>query len=108
MAARHVPTASSISTSTSGQPPDAHPFPLANGDRLTRQEFEQRYAARPDIKKAELVEGVVYMPSPVHFAAHAEPHGMILAWLDNHGRASFVLNSQALPQSGQPINVRSR
>ena len=81
MAARHVPTDSSISSRPPGHLPDAHPFPLANGDRLTRQEFEQRYAARPDVKKAELIEGVVYMPSPVHFAAHAQPHGAVLAWL---------------------------
>ena len=81
MAVQHIPTDSSMSTSTSGYISGVHPFPLANGDRLTRQEFEQRYIARPDIKKAELIEGVVYMPSPVHFAAHAQPHGVVLAWL---------------------------
>ena len=84
MAVRHVPTDSSISTSTSGHPPGDGPFPLANGDRLTRQEFEQRYAARPDIKKAELIEGVVYMPSPVRFASHAQPHGAVLTWLGTY------------------------
>ena len=57
------------------------PFPLENGDRLTRREFERRYAVRPDIKKAELIEGVVHMPSPVRFASHGEPHSWILAWL---------------------------
>ena len=57
--------------------PAAEPVPaLENGDRLTRCEFERRYAARPDLKKAQLVEGVVYMPSPVS-VAHAEPHAMI-------------------------------
>ncbi len=49
---------------------------LENGDRLTRCEFERRYAARPDLKKAQLIEGIVYMPSPVSLA-HAEPHAMI-------------------------------
>ena len=49
---------------------------LENGDRLTRYEFERRYAARPDLKKAQLIEGIVYMPSPVS-VAHAEPHAMI-------------------------------
>ena len=49
---------------------------LENGDRLTRCEFERRYAARPDLKKAELIEGVVYMPSPVRLA-HSGPHAMI-------------------------------
>ena len=38
---------------------------LENGDRLTRPEFEGRYAAMPQVKKAELIEGIVYMPSPV-------------------------------------------
>ncbi|MDD9981126.1 MAG: Uma2 family endonuclease [Gammaproteobacteria bacterium] len=59
-------------------------FPLENGDRLTRREFERRYAARPDIKKAELIEGVVHMPSPVRFASHGEPHSWILTWLGTY------------------------
>ena len=54
--------------------------PLENGDRLRRFEFEMRYLARPDIKKAELIEGVVHVPSPVR-ATHAEKHGDLLAWL---------------------------
>jgi hypothetical protein len=33
--------------------------PLKDGDRLTRDEFERRYMAMPDLKKAELIEGVV-------------------------------------------------
>ena len=53
------------------------PLPLENGDRLSRAEFERRYTARPDLKKAELIEGVVYMPSPVRAAGHAEPHAAI-------------------------------
>ena len=64
------------------------PFPLENGDRLTRREFERRYAARPDIKKAELIEGVVHMPSPVRFASHGEPHSWILAWLTTYSAAT--------------------
>ena len=39
--------------------------PLENGDKLTRIEFERRYATMPEVKKAELMEGVVYMASPV-------------------------------------------
>jgi Uma2 family endonuclease len=54
---------------------------LESGDRLTRAEFHRRYQARPDIKKAELVEGVVYVPSPVRYRAHSRPHGMILGWI---------------------------
>ena len=58
------------------RPPAAATPTLENGDRLTRCEFERRYAARPELKKAQLIEGVVYMPSPVS-TAHAEPHAMI-------------------------------
>lgn len=55
-------------------------IPFENGDRLPRGEFERRYLARPDVKKAELVEGVVLMPSPVR-ATHGEKHGDLLGWL---------------------------
>ena len=59
----------------------AHLPPLNSGDHLTRQEFELRYTAHPEITKAELVEGVVYMPSPVHFKQHSSPHSDIVTWL---------------------------
>jgi len=55
--------------------------PLESGDRLTRHEFERRYDAMLHIKKAELIEGVVYMPSPVRFGNHAEPHSQVMTWL---------------------------
>lgn len=45
--------------------------PLESGDELSRDEFERRYDAMPDLKKAELIEGVVYVSSPVR----AETHG---------------------------------
>jgi len=55
--------------------------PLENGDRLSYREFERRYAAMPQHQKAELVEGVVYMASPLRFTTHAEPHGRLITWL---------------------------
>lgn len=58
--------------------------PLENGDRLTRIEFERRYNLMPHVKKAELVEGIVYMASPLRFAPHAEPHGDLIIWLGNY------------------------
>lgn len=57
------------------------PPTLESGDRLTRDEFHRRYCARPDIKKAELVQGVVYVPSPVRIPQHAQPHALIVMWL---------------------------
>ncbi len=55
--------------------------PLESGDRLSRAEFEVRYQAAPQIRKAELVEGVVYVASPVRAKQHGRPHAAILAWL---------------------------
>ena len=55
--------------------------PLKHGDRLTREEFERRYEAMPHLKKAERIEGVVYMPSPVRIDLHGRPHAQIMAWL---------------------------
>jgi Uma2 family endonuclease len=48
---------------------------------LTREEFHRRYCRRPDIKKAELVLGVVYVASPLSSERHGEPHGLINTWL---------------------------
>jgi Uma2 family endonuclease len=56
------------------------PF-LESGDRLTRPEFERRYNAMPDCKKAELIEGRVYMASPVRARKHGRPHAAIMGWL---------------------------
>ncbi len=54
---------------------------LESGDHLTRDEFHRRYSRRPDIKKAELVEGVVYVASPVRVGAHGERHAAVMTWL---------------------------
>ena len=55
--------------------------PLKHGERLTQEEFERRYEAMPHLKKAELIEGVVYMPPPVRIDFHGRPHAQIMAWL---------------------------
>lgn len=62
--------------------------PLETGDHLTRVEFERRYKAMPHIKKAELVEGVVFMPSPVFFQPHGEPHAIVIGWLFTYAAAT--------------------
>jgi len=59
----------------------AKPPALVAGDRLTRDEFERRYAAMPDLKKAELIEGVVYMGSPVSLVRHGRPHHSLAYWV---------------------------
>jgi len=61
---------------------------LENGDRLTRVEFERRYNAMPELKRAELIEGVVYIPSPVRIDRHGEPHADLVTWLGNYRAAT--------------------
>jgi hypothetical protein len=58
--------------------------PLEAGDRLTREEFERRYEAMPWVNKAELIEGEVYMPSPVRLKHHAGPHTQFITWLGTY------------------------
>jgi Uma2 family endonuclease len=60
-------------------PSDAEPL-LEQGDRLTRDEFERRYGRMPRARKAELVEGTVFMPSPVRFRKHGVPHRRLARW----------------------------
>ncbi|WP_392531528.1 Uma2 family endonuclease [Nostoc sp. C117] len=59
-------------------------LPLENGDKLTRAEFERRYHAMPNLKKAELIEGVVYVASPLRIKSHGEPHAYIMAWIGTY------------------------
>lgn len=57
------------------------PIPLlVDGDRMTPDEFERRYLAMPDLKKAELIEGVVRMPSPVSLSSRGIPHTVLCHW----------------------------
>ena len=58
----------------------SRPLPLENGDFMHTREFLRRYERMPQVKKAELIEGIVYMGSPVS-VRHAKPDGVIQAWL---------------------------
>jgi Uma2 family endonuclease len=42
----------------------------------------------PHLKKAELIEGVVYVPSPVWFRKHARPHLLLAGWLVQYEAAT--------------------
>lgn len=69
---------------------------LANGDLLHTTEFLRRYDRMPDVKKAELIEGVVYMGSPVS-VSHSQPDGLVILWLATY--ASRTPGVQALPNT---------
>ncbi|EAZ92018.1 Uma2 family endonuclease [Crocosphaera chwakensis] len=55
--------------------------PLENGDHLTSFEFEHRYQLMSNVKKAELIEGLVYMPATLRFRQHGQPHAHMIGWL---------------------------
>jgi Uma2 family endonuclease len=61
--------------------PAATEPPLEPGDRLSRDEFERRYEQLPEVAKAELIEGTVYMRSPTRARKHAQPHSQMDTWL---------------------------
>lgn len=79
-----------------------------NGDHLTSPEFLRRYEAMADIKKAELIEGTVYMPSPVSADSHAAPDNVLQFWLgayvihhpelECYSNATLLLDTDNTPQ----------
>jgi Uma2 family endonuclease len=68
---------------------------LCAGDVLTRDEFERRYAAMPDLKKAELIEGVVYVGSPVRHVQHGRPDHLLSSWLGFYETCTPGLDASA-------------
>ncbi len=82
--------------------------PLESGDRLTRDEFMRRYDAMPDLKKAELIQGVVYVPSPVRYQYHGRQNHHLLTWLGVYeagtpgvggsGNTTVLLDPSSVPQ----------
>jgi hypothetical protein len=80
-----------IQTSTASRSAAIAPLniaPLENGDRLTRVEFERRYAAMPAGTKAQLIEGIVYMASALRFRSHGKPHSHLNGWLFTYQSAT--------------------
>jgi hypothetical protein len=87
------------------------PF-LAAGDKLTREEFLRRWEAEPRIKMAELIRGLVYMPSGVS-VRHGDMDGRVGTWLgvysaatpgtvSGHNATSFLLEDTPQPD----LNLR--
>jgi Uma2 family endonuclease len=61
---------------------------LENGAHLTASEFLRRYQAMPEVKKAELINGIVYMGSPVRYDQHGVPDSLIQTWLGTYAIAT--------------------
>lgn len=61
--------------------------PLLEGDSLTSAEFLRRWEEIDDLKRAELIDGIVYMPSPVSLR-HQEFQVFLASWLSNYACAT--------------------
>ena len=57
--------------------------PLVDGEKLSREEFLRRWDALPLLKRAELIEAVVYLPGPVT-VIHASQHGLAHLWIAHY------------------------
>jgi Uma2 family endonuclease len=88
--------------------------PLHPGLRLTLQEFLRRWEAMPEVKFAELIDGVVYMPSP-RTSDHGRDEIRIDTWLGTYiadtpgcdaGSQSTWLMLQSAPQPDCYLWVR--
>ena len=93
-------------TQTPVEPPAvAAPVPaLMPGDRLDAQTFLARYSAMPDGVRAELIEGLVYMPPPGG-PAHGRPHGKADYWLNHY--EGFTPGVTALTDTTAVLGRRS-
>jgi len=91
-------TAVETKPSVTGRTP-SRPLLLENGECMHSREFLRRYDRMPQVKKAELIEGVVYMGSPVS-VHHAKPDGVIQAWLvtyaSRHPETEALTNSTVI------------
>jgi Uma2 family endonuclease len=86
--------------STSAAPPRT----LVEGQRLDQPTFHALYETMPPGTRAELINGVVLMPSPVG-PAHAEAHGPTFVWLDYY--AENTPGVQALDNASTALGLKS-
>jgi len=66
--------------------------PFENGERMGQEEFHELYETTPKGFRAELINGIVHMPSPVRMR-HGGPQSLLAAWLVNYCEATDGLES---------------
>jgi Uma2 family endonuclease len=59
---------------------------LENGAVMMREEFHAAYGECEGLERVELIEGVVYLPSPIKVETHGEPQLLMLVWLRTYAR----------------------
>jgi Uma2 family endonuclease len=89
------------------RPTKAHALPpLENGDQLDQPTFHARYQAMPEDCRAELIGGIVYMPSPQK-VPHSKAQQLVVRWLDEYAEATpgteaLTNNTQILGPDSEP------
>jgi len=87
----------------------SRPLPLESGEFMHSREFLRRYERLPQVKKAELIEGVVYMGSPVS-VPHAKPDNLIQLWLgaysSRHPETEALTNATVILDPGEHCAAR--
>ena len=56
-------------------------LPFENGDVMSRDQFHRLYSQCDELEHVELIEGVVYLPSPTRDHGHADEQMLVLEWL---------------------------
>jgi hypothetical protein len=91
-----------------------HPLLFHAGDRMSRDEFLELWEKMPDLKFAELIDGVVYLPSPVSLV-HSRWDAILHGWAFNYTiRAGFIdvlpnatwLMEESAPQPDLALRIR--
>src|SRR5690242_7891889 len=78
--------------------------PLENGDQLDQRTFHARYEAMPEDCRAELIGGIVHMPSPQK-VPHSKTQRLVVRWLDEYAEAT--LGTEALLNNTQILGPNS-
>jgi len=81
-------------------------LPLENGDQLDQETFHARYRAMPEDCRAELIGGIVHMPSPQK-VPHSKAQQLVVRWLDEYAEATpgteaLLNNTQILGPESEP------
>ena len=87
---------------------------LVEGEHLDQPEFHRRYEAMPPGVKAELIDGVVTMPSPAG-DDHGDAQGEAIAWLGFYaaetpgvkasGEVTIILDNRSEPQPDAALRI---
>lgn len=88
--------------------------PLLEGDSLDAEEFIRRWEEMPDVRRAELIDGTVYTPSPVS-SDHSACQWHLTVWLGNYAlatpgctggpEATWIMGGKQVPQPDNTLLI---